>query len=60
MIIGVDGKTIVIVFIIAAIILSMEMFGKILGLTTAMKIVGGVSNKVGNAVNDAIETKEKD
>ena len=46
MIIGVDSKTMIIAAIIAAIIISIEMFGKIMGLSTVMKIMGGVSKTV--------------
>ena len=46
MIIGVGSKTVFIAVFIAAIIISIEMFGKIMGLSTFMKIVGGVSKTV--------------
>lgn len=46
MIIGVNTKTMIIAGIIAACIISIEIFGKIMGLKTVMKIVGGVTNKV--------------
>lgn len=46
MIIGVDMKIISITVFIATIILSLKLFGKIPGLSTALKIGDNVGNKI--------------
>lgn len=46
MIIGVDSRIMFIVSIISAIIISTEVFGKILGLSTIVTIINKITNKI--------------
>lgn len=56
MILGVDTKILIIFGIISAIIMSMELFGKVVGASTFFSIFGTILGKLGKTAEKASET----